>query len=106
MLAEGMQMQSLLLDTVLDATVLTVSRNTIMPKLEMTARRQWHYWLYITFCVYANAHLVICRLAPPKVIIVHRWEVVMYQGHCVDHLHSTGCRHSLLDGASNQLTSC
>ena len=50
------------------------------------------------------AYLVICWLTPSEVVIVHGREVIMYQGHGVNHLHGTSRWHSLLNGATNQLT--
>jgi hypothetical protein len=46
--------------------------------------------------VFGSAHLVVGWPSTPEVIIVHCWQVVMYEGHGVHHLNSTRSGHGLL----------
>lgn len=40
--------------------------------------------------------LVVCWPPPPEVVIVHCWQVIMDEAHCVDHLHGTRSGHCLV----------
>jgi hypothetical protein len=46
-------------------------------------------------------HLVVRGLTPPEVVIVHAGQVVMDEGHGMQHLQGTGCWHGLAEISSH-----
>ena len=48
---------------------------------------------------------MISRFSTAKVVVVHRWKIVVNKTHGVDHLQRHGSRHRLFLGSSKHLTS-